>query len=935
MTSPDSLNQKKLFNDLKEQISELDSLKSDANFEKTRKQIVESLRSLDKYLSDKKKFSSILYKIENNTFTEVDILALKNLLSQIETKNLTNTELQKIKEIVDNIKSTRSQLNQLKSSISLTNFEEKKEELEKKIKFYKEKLEDFSKEHPIWTKALILLLPAKLAVLFKKKESSNNEDVGDGTIKDVLNKFLSSFSVITDVLAQIATVFFWWFAPKEMKDLLKKMKEDFWKIDSKLLEKVGGGKFSDIELAPEKIVEAKDKLLNYIESKATDWFDITGKDEKTKFRVVLNKWWDWIKYNDGVNSFLHKILNWEIKLSKLGIGDIIDWLGVWFKGAFSLLSLMYEEKLISLPQLGLKLLHKWGDILLESALFFKKAIGASLGIYSLEDVYNFINTNNLIKDQKDMFMVMIYRAINTPPFSLLQHIAALPFYALSAAANATREIKSWKMFIEALKWDSITNQLKLLEKIEEEVTDRKWHLYELISEATEYYKKWIVVSYAYSVAKNDVDKFKEILKKYGLPEDTIISLTKKDLSDKTIANFVDNMASNIRNLDETYGKSLPEAVKVAIGWVVWETNLFKQVVNKLSTALKDNSEMFKKWKIFDFYRRWTWKVKFAIDSAGNVKLLDYIHFTWDVKDFKDFTEDLRQLAVHSPDIVKFLFRNGPVIILWKDIINAFKKGDNVAWEIAKIYAEFIPIVGPIMFFNSSEKKDLSIRGTTGVWLWLDIWWVFKVKPKNLLKLAAMPAIETAQFIWNTVDILSRYKFAWKTIEKLSTMKLKWKLAIAAGILLVLYGMYKYITDDNEFVNTLANIAKQSGWVEAVNEYIVNNWKTFDEEEKKQLIIAFIGQKLWLTPDLLEKYIDDVDIFNGKVTLHLTDEWEKAPVMKEKLRAMKPIIQLTLSKLGYPNDSFKIAGEESWSDNIKEEWKKILKKMKANYKQLAA
>jgi hypothetical protein len=43
--------------------------------------------------------------------------------------------------------------------------------------------------------------------------------------------------------------------------------------------------------------------------------------------------------------------------------------------------------------------------------------------------------SKLSQAQKDMFLVMVYRALILPPFSVLQHIAALPGYALGALAN--------------------------------------------------------------------------------------------------------------------------------------------------------------------------------------------------------------------------------------------------------------------------------------------------------------------------------------------------------------------------------------------------------------------------------------------------------------------------------------------------------------------
>jgi hypothetical protein len=49
----------------------------------------------------------------------------------------------------------------------------------------------------------------------------------------------------------------------------------------------------------------------------------------------------------------------------------------------------------------------------------------------LEDFYKYIKNSKLDEQSKELFLVMIYRALVLPPFSILQHIAALPGYALA------------------------------------------------------------------------------------------------------------------------------------------------------------------------------------------------------------------------------------------------------------------------------------------------------------------------------------------------------------------------------------------------------------------------------------------------------------------------------------------------------------------------
>jgi len=151
-------------------------------------------------LEEKAKFNQILNKLQNSNedITEQDIDFLVNNLSRLEQNNtisLEQTDLQKMQESIEQVQETKKQLGNLQQTIVPWKLSQVEQKTKEKIEEYKEKLKWFSKEHPIRTKALIMLLPANLAVLFKKKEATN---VTENTpwpssgwmwqIKDVINQ---------------------------------------------------------------------------------------------------------------------------------------------------------------------------------------------------------------------------------------------------------------------------------------------------------------------------------------------------------------------------------------------------------------------------------------------------------------------------------------------------------------------------------------------------------------------------------------------------------------------------------------------------------------------------------------------------------------------------------------------------------------------------
>jgi len=889
---------------------------------------------------DKLKFQKILDKLNNSdeNLTDEDIETIWKIFLTLENKQLEQTDLEQLKTNIKELKSSKNKLSSLKQTVN-SKLKEKEKKLKEKINNYKKKLTAFSVEHPIWTKALILLLPANLLVLFKKKKNIKKDTTEHKLWWQILWWALSEikeiFWEIEGYVAHIATIFFSWFAPKEMKELLLKIKSDFADVDPAMLDKLKGnfwniaGKLKKYN--PEKLKEWKDKLFKFMKKKWTAWFSITDTDKLKKYKKVIKKWIEWLKNNNKVKDFFEKIEDGKINFDNLKLDDILAWLGAGAIWTMKLIWLLVENKLISPEQIWLKLAKKWWKIILQTALFFPKMIYTGLWDCSLEDFYDLIENNQLSEVNKNMFLVMLYRAINTPPFSILQHIAALPGYGLSMIVNVWQDIKKWQIFFEALKWNKINKQLDLLSKIEKEIKGRDWTIFEWIKKSLNYYKKWIAVSYAFWQAwwdkVVDKEKFEKILNNMWLEKDDDIWKLLKDLKNsknynfkKTeINSFIKGMWEEIKSIGRSpeYAGSrwVIEDLKSSIWWNFSKTNFFIKTTSNLSESLEKNAKILEQPYMLKIVEKVFKKLKYAKDASWNVKLLDLSHLTKNPQSFRDFTNDLKILARESPDLLKFIFRDAPVILLWKDMIDDIKKREYT--DIFKTYLEFVPIVWPFAFaYLKYNQDDLSLANFwwTVFWCLLDAVYVVKTKTFNILKLSAMPVIDTAKFIWGSYNIIWRYaNWTYKTLKWLKEgepilwkMKKifewgKWRVAFAAALLATLYYGYEYVSKDSKdwdktAINVLKRLASKKWWLEVANNEIFNNWNKYDDNMKKGLIWSFIWYHLWLDPVSFENYVNDIKKDGSIFILSFNDKALNSPYLKDKLQEIRPVVRQLDKKL---------------------------------------
>jgi hypothetical protein len=122
----------------------------------------------------------------------------------------------------------------------------------------------------------------------------------------------------------------------------------------------------------------------------------------------------------------------------------------------------------------------------------------------------------------------------------------------------------------------------------------------------------------------------------------------------------------------------------------------------------------------------------------------------------------------------------------------------------------------------------------------------------------------------------------------------------------LYGAYEYIKDwkevakNKEFISTLNGLSQIEEWSQLINNYIIEEWSKFDEEKKWAILLATISKYLWLSPDMIWHYFEDIsfDETEKKVKISFTEEWRQSEDLKIKLSESDHIIKSLLKELWY-------------------------------------
>ena len=852
----------------------------------------------------------------NETISSKDISFLFDIFENLEKHQLSQEQLKAINEALSQVKKTKSQLTILKSTIAENS---KIKEIEEKISKYKKKLIHLSWEHPIWTKVLISMLPDNLKTFFVKKESKIN--VGwDWMFWEIKAMVEQVKQVINNFLVPLLAIFFDFIAPKEIKQLYAEMIDDFSTIKPELLTKVWTGSMVEVtekvknvkDVSIEKLDQAKKIVEKFLYNKFSNVLDLSWNKEK-KLRVIIKNWVSNIVKNPETKSTITNIADKLKDPDKFTLKDWLSLVGVWVSEIFALIKDLYKNDLIDLSQIAFNLVKKWGEVVIQTTLFFPKLIGLNLWEIKLEDFYKYIKNSELDQQSKEMFLVMIYRALVLPPFSVLQHIAALPGYVLAWLANLWQDVTKWKVFFDTLR-GGIDEQLKFLSKIEDELTWRKWNIYTALRQAYNEYKKTIIVSTAIAQSYT-IDEAKNLVnelwgEQYLHDSDVKKLLTEKSFEKKqeSLLEFIGKgkatVEAKLLSANSAFKTELMKKLKKEIGWVFWHTNLFVEANKKLQATLDAYRNVFKQptfsytfRKLEEFFRN----VNYARLAGSNVEILDLAHLTKDPNSIRDFLKDLQIFAKHSPDVIRFIFRNIPVVMLADSVIEwaSKKPPTEAAKAVLTAFMELIPIVGPITFISTKETVTNFDKWLTAVWLGLDGWFVvrtLKSNPGNLLKLAVLPFEDASRFIGTSIDIIWRYiPKTWRFIGGIELLKTpSWKIALWAALLTIMYGMYNIMvsddlsSDEKQVLDNFINQAKTNP--NKINEFIVENWWAYNNKFKTALLQAMIGRYLGLTPHMLEKYLENIDVDGKEIKIELNTD---ADFIKQRL----PLVVGALKNFG--------------------------------------
>ncbi len=914
MSNIEQMDKKELFNEYQDELDFLKQWIENKSLSHQEIQEIESnfydwLHKLKDSIpeSSKDKFKDILYKLETSseTLDFTDIETIWKIFIELEDAQLEQAELLALRESIKTIRSEKNSLNQLRQTVWVNrNLSSKEQELKEKYEKISWKVEKLWQSYPTWTKAILSTLPTTMLPLFKKEEQENSND-WFWEIKDIFSTLKNNILVpIYSFLLNLG-----WGVPDEVKEVYKELQssnlssEDVKSLTTMWVWFTSTMKgLEQSEVAMESKEKAKEVVLPQIKTYLSEKMWI---EDEEKLDKAITRWYDTIK-DDGI-KVKENLENMDFE--KMDITEMIDviWLGS--KASLEMLIILADEGLIDYKQIWFEVVKAWWKMILNTALFFPNLVKVTFWEMSMEELYNFVENSELAKENKEMLLVMVYRALNSWPWKLLQNIAALPFHGVSAIASTSDWVSSIKSMKEAFTNSWVDEQLKTLSKIEETLSWREWKVYQGIQEAFDKYRQWIIWSYAFQRAEN-LEDFKKLIKEawINLNNAEVKNLIKNleiDWFDKAntkhIANFVDSIKWQIANIDNTWWREIIESMKWKVWWVFSKNNFFDEATSKLSKSLEKNAEIFYRWYLSKFYQKWKGRFNFAAETWWIKQLDSLAHFTWDVNDLKWFANELREIAKASPDVAKYFFRNLPAIWLWADLINSW-------WieDVTKAFAYLVPIVWPITFFNSKEK-DLTTYAWTAIWLWLDWLYMYQAKSLNIAKLAYQPIADTIRWWYTWAKISWRYS---KNISKKALdilKKPKWAIWLWAGILALSYGMVSAdgIEDTNDAIRTLQFISEKEWWSSIINETVIENINTYNEETQEAIYAATISKYLWFTPDMLESwnYIEDINIKEDKkeviIKINETIELDEKEVnledFKHKLDEIVPSIEQLIKK----------------------------------------
>ena len=854
-------------NSFKEQIEKKASWESiSIDVEKYEKSLWNGLKPLENNISDTKektKFLKIVNKLLYSTeqVDTQDIIFLEHILDWLESKELEHTDLEALKESIKQLSPTKSKLSKLKQTVYPKKTEI--EETKKKIEKYKEKLKTFSKKHPIWTKALIMLLPASLVWLFKKKEENTKSSIWMWKFWDIINNLKWWFSFLNDWMAKIAIMFFslpWIWAPKEMQELLAEM-SNLKNVNPNILQHFW---WTMKDIVKKNLEKTKEKDLK----KATDWLNNMMKTTLAKYVEKIS----WKKINDKKVEKLIKemnfkeLLSWDTKNLKWVLKALN-----WKEYNKSTNALWAWIESITLP---FKIFTRITSVLMRHdyvkpsdlwVYFYRKSKEIFFWTFGL--LWSWVKLIKWKIDSKD-FEEQVRELLDTEP-TVWKQILAIMLYRhdwliFSIIWSISKYI--WKVIISSLTWESsvianikdslrweINEYVRVLQKIKKVAPDTV----EWISIFRESIDKLDEVNIAIKIIKETpnldwnwlIKKFEEQV--WKKPKFLSFSgINSWDLK-SALSNFVESiwwdLDTRIWKL-EAYGWKM-------LKWIASEKFILDSVAKSIKQQTKYMSLIIKNDSFWNKLFSHLTKINYMFNVAEVDYINDKIVYKFkDPKNAKDFFKKLWILWKQSPELVRFLFDKMPIFaVAWLATMQANEK-ENFLLSLGKEISYLIPVFGSgFMLYDSfylqeginytqatiswvlftTETSYIAINATKGNFSKI---LNYIIKPwRDILEIASFVS-KTVSHTWKIsyewFKLLKNWKVSklelWKLLEKFP--KLKWKLVL---IWLMLFWTYEFAF---AWDNKENEIIKKCKWdIVCLDKQIKKEWNNLDNETKWEFL----------------------------------------------------------------------------------------------------
>lgn len=895
--TPENLNQKDVFADLKNEISDFGSLIEQENAwehpnqEQFEAQLFDWLKYLtdDVDANDKEKFNKILEKLQdpNQRLDKSDIDKISQILTTLETKNIAATDLEKLSKTVNEMKKTRSSLTSLKQWIKIpAALQEKKE----KIESYFNKLKSFKTSHPIWTKALLMMLPASLLPFFKQNENPKTP-IASWTLWEIKSFVDTIWNWMQDFLAQIATIFFSWFAPKQMKELLWEIKEFAWNLSDQEINILqtawtAAGASAVLLWNSEDIIsenipnmeEMKPKLRNYTKQFVKKHFKKDLKDE-TLDKVIADMNLEDFKTPEDIKQFW-QFLAWNLDASWNLLDGVTQTVSMPFKFFRRFASSLEKNWVISWKDV-LFSAGKWAVSYAQKPLaLFGVGAGAILWKVPFEEFLAEIPKiyEKSPDSAKSVIWILLYR--NTwPVFNILGTLWKYATEFLSHIIFDARSLsESFNVYADAFRW-KIDSNLKYLKQVQESIS----HIW--MSDAELKMKDEI------EILTKAINKFEQNTKYVNAYRELI-----KEWVDD--AKFVEKFKAQFPNFAKEIWNSR-RTVRAAIIWslewtwyldkmisefraITWASllwinsasanlnNIGKSLSNTQKTMVRVMQDDSFFWKIRSVTARWT----LAMEWIELMRAWDKITYKFkDVSSFKDFTKNLKILAWESPEFVKSIFGKIPIFIVAWIARDSEKSLSSNLKDLSSELLYLTPLFWPFFMLKdwlSFENWNIANLGQAGfgaaLFAYDTVHLVASFKTWKILQYAARPFIDMAELVWITTRSgATAFKFTKdfvKILKQAETYKLlrnwlkemkfwtKFKLAVATMLLSATSYAYAKMPDSEPIPEDLKNELETAIWENGTNEdksnldqVLIDNWKDMEIAEQEELIRVYLFMKI--------------------------------------------------------------------------------------------